>query len=101
MARGNPVSRAKRWAFLREATRAAGPPRPVHVVRARHDGYTGPPAATVSLRAIALPLGELEPLVEATGRILVLGGRPLPESPFVLEREIDGVSGGARVFARA
>ena len=92
--------RARRWAFLREAARAAAPARPVHVVRTRHDGYDGPPAATVSLRAVALPLAELAPLVGPAGRILVLGGRPTAQPPFVLERELDGVPGGARVFTR-
>lgn len=92
--------RARRWAFLREVARTAGPARPVRVVRARHDGYDGPPAATVTLRALALPLGELDRLVEHGGRILVLGGRPAAQSPFVLERELAVVPGGARVFAR-
>jgi 16S rRNA (guanine527-N7)-methyltransferase len=91
--------RVRRWAFLREAARGA---RSVSVVRARHDGYDGPAAATVSLRAIALPLRELAPLVAPGGRILVLGGRPLVEPPFVLLRELEAaVPGGARLFARA
>ena len=79
--------RARRWAFLREAARAAAAaPARSDVVRARHDGYDGPPAATVSLRALALPLAELAPLVGPGGRILVLGGRPIAQPPFVLER---------------
>lgn len=92
--------RSRRWAFLREAARAALPARRVDVVRARHDSYPGPPAATVSLRALALPLGELDSLVARQGRILVLGGRPLADPPFVLEREIESVPGGARLFVR-
>ncbi len=94
--------RVRRWAFLREAARSALEAGSVGVVRARHDGYDGPAAATVSLRAIALPLRELAPLVAPGGRILVLGGRPLAEPPFVLLRELEtAVPGGARLFARA
>jgi 16S rRNA (guanine527-N7)-methyltransferase len=93
--------RVRRWAFLREAARVAAPARPVQVVRARHAEYAGLPAATVSLRAVALPLAELDPLVEAAGRILVLGGRPSAQPPFVLERKLDTVPGTAWVFARA
>jgi 16S rRNA (guanine527-N7)-methyltransferase len=92
--------RTRRWAFLREAARAAGPARPVEVVRARHDGFSGPPAQTVSLRALALPLAELAPLVASGGRILVLGGHPEPDPPFALERELGGVPGGVRLFSR-
>lgn len=92
--------RTRRWAFLREAARAAAPVLPVEVVRARHDGYGGPPAQTVSLRALALPLAQLGPLVAPDGRILVLGGRPEPDPPFALEREYGGVPGGARLFFR-
>ena len=91
--------RARRWAFLREAARASGVH--VHVQRARHDQYTGPPALTLTLRALALPLAELAPLVAEGGRILVLGGRPRAGLPFVLERELPGVPGGLRLFARA
>lgn len=92
--------RSRRWAFLREAARAASPARRIEVVRARHDSYPGPPAQTVSLRALALPLGELDPLVAPRGRILVLGGRPAEDPPFVLEREIASVPGSAWLFSR-
>jgi 16S rRNA (guanine527-N7)-methyltransferase len=92
--------RTRRWAFLREAARGAVPARPVRVLRARHDGYEGEPAETVSLRALALPLGELASLVAPGGRILVLGGRPAADPPFGLGRELPGVPGGARVFTR-
>src|SRR6266700_3065338 len=54
--------RARRWAFLREATRAAGR-GDVEVLRRRHDQYEGPPAPTVTLRGLALPLGALARLV--------------------------------------
>jgi 16S rRNA (guanine527-N7)-methyltransferase len=67
--------RQKRWAFLREAARASGRPD-VDVQRTRHDGYRGLVAATVTLRALALPLPALAPLVAAGGRVLVFGAEP-------------------------
>jgi 16S rRNA (guanine527-N7)-methyltransferase len=69
--------RQKRWAFLREAARAGGRPD-VEVRRERHDRYPGPPAPTVTLRALALGLPELGGLVEAGGRVLFFGGAPAP-----------------------
>jgi 16S rRNA (guanine527-N7)-methyltransferase len=63
--------RQRRWAFLREAARRAG--RLVEVVRARHDEYPGPPAATVTVRALRLPLAELAPLLVSGGRVVVFG----------------------------
>jgi len=69
--------RARRWAFLREAARAAGRPD-VEVLRARHDTYAGPPAANVTLRALRLPLASLRPLVRGGGRVLVFGPPPDP-----------------------
>jgi 16S rRNA (guanine527-N7)-methyltransferase len=92
--------RARRWAFLREAARAAGAARPVRVLRVRHDAYEGPPAETVSLRALALPLRELDRLVAPRGRILVLGGHPQEDPPFRLEQQLALVPGTARLFAR-
>jgi 16S rRNA (guanine527-N7)-methyltransferase len=88
--------RAKRWAFLREAARAGGRPD-VSVLRARHDSYQGPPASSVTLRALALPLRELGPLVAPGGRLLCFGGSPRAEAPFALEAE----RGGVRAFRRA
>jgi len=93
--------RAKRWAFLREAARVAGPARPVSVIRSRHDGYFGPPARTVTLRALALPLQELASLVEPGGRVLVLGGRPQAEAPFVAVKIGPHPTGDTRLFQRA
>ncbi len=90
--------RARRWAFLREAARAAG--RPVRVLRFRHDSYPGPPARTVTLRALAVPLAELAPLVEPGGRVLVFGGRPLASGPFEATREAEGLPGGVSAFRR-
>jgi 16S rRNA (guanine527-N7)-methyltransferase len=90
--------RARRWAFLREAARAAS--RSVRVLRLRHDGYPGPPARTVALRAVALPLADLAGLVEPGGRVVYLGGTPQPGGPFAPTAEGDGLPGGVRVFRR-
>lgn len=73
--------RVRRWAFLREAARAAGR-ADIKVLRLRHDGYRGAPAQTVTLRALRLPLKELAPLVRDGGRVLVLGRHPEPDGPF-------------------
>ena len=81
--------RTRRWAFLREAARRSGPGR-VQVLRGRHDTYTGAPAHTVSLRALALPLTELAPLVRPGGQILVLGAAPGDEGPFEKTLSIPG-----------
>ena len=79
---GRPVTllepRARRWAFLREAARAAGR-ADVQVLRDRHDTYAGPPAANVTLRALRLPLADLRGLVGAGGRALVFGPPPDPD----------------------
>jgi len=64
--------RQRRWAFLREAARAMGRPD-IDVLRERHDQYAGRPATNVVLRALALPLSELAPLVAPGGQLLVLG----------------------------
>jgi 16S rRNA (guanine527-N7)-methyltransferase len=90
--------RARRWAFLREAARAAG--RPVRVVRRRHDGYPGPPARTLTLRGVALPLPELADLVLPGGRLVVLGGHPRAAGPFEETGEGAGLPGGVSVFRR-
>lgn len=74
--------RQKRWAFLREAARVAGRPG-VDVLKLRHDAYhPSEKPRTVTLRALALPLEELEPLIEEGGRLLVFGGRPTPSAGF-------------------
>lgn len=90
--------RARRWAFLREAARATG--RSVRVLRVRHDGYPGPPARTVTLRAVALPLADLAPLVSPGGRVLVFGGRPRASGPFEATGEGDGLPGRLAAFRR-
>ena len=71
--------RAKRWAFLREAARAAGR-EDIRVLRQRHDAYAGPPAANVTVRGLRLPLSALRPLVEPGGRLLVFGAPPMPSA---------------------
>jgi 16S rRNA (guanine527-N7)-methyltransferase len=83
--------RAKRWAFLREAVRAAGAGARVEVVRSRHDAYAGAPATTVTLRALALPLPALAPLVAPDGRLLVFGARPAEDGPFRREEGSDTI----------
>jgi 16S rRNA (guanine527-N7)-methyltransferase len=90
--------RARRWAFLREAARASG--CGVRVLRLRHDGYPGPPARTLTLRALALPLAELAGLVSPGGRIVVLGGRPEAGGPFEATGDGAGLAGGVSVFRR-
>jgi 16S rRNA (guanine527-N7)-methyltransferase len=87
--------RQKRWAFLREAARAAGRPD-IEIRRERHDAYPGPPAATVTVRALALPLPALEPLLLPGGRVLVFGGPPRGTEGWVEEPAGHGV----RVFRR-
>jgi 16S rRNA (guanine527-N7)-methyltransferase len=90
--------RARRWAFLREAARAAG--RSARVLRQRHDGYGGPPARTVTLRALAVPLEELAPLVVPGGRVVVFGGRPEAGGGLVRTADGEGLHGDITVFRR-
>ena len=90
--------RARRWAFLREAVRRVGGP-PVRVLRGRHDDYAGPPVRTVTLRALALPLTEIAPLLEPAGRLLVFGGSPRLAGPFALE-DAGPEAGDTCVFRR-
>jgi 16S rRNA (guanine527-N7)-methyltransferase len=89
--------RAKRCAFLREAVRHLGL-KGVSVERSRHDEYEGPPAATVTLRALALPLATLGPLVAAGGRVLVFGSAP--QGAPGLEPLQGATPPGCRVFVR-
>lgn len=67
--------RLRRWAFLREAARACGR-ADVEVLRARHDEYAGPPAETVTVRALALTAAALAPLAAPGGRLIVFGPAP-------------------------
>ncbi|HEV7502627.1 MAG TPA: RsmG family class I SAM-dependent methyltransferase, partial [Vicinamibacteria bacterium] len=79
--------RQKRWAFLREAGRAAGRPE-IEVLRARHDGYSGPPAQTVTFRALALSLRDVAGLVVPAGRVVVWGARPPDTAGFRAEARL-------------
>jgi len=76
--------RQRRWAFLLEAARVMGR-SDLRVLRARHDGYAGPRARTLTIRGLSLPLRELLPLMEPAGRLLVLGRDVPAEAPFVRE----------------
>ena len=76
--------RQRRWAFLREAARELGR-GDLDIRRSRHDAYDGPPAQTVSLRALTLPLGEIAPLVSVGGRLLAWGSAPTPDAAFASE----------------
>jgi 16S rRNA (guanine527-N7)-methyltransferase len=88
--------RQRRWAFLREACRAAGRPD-VEVRRVRHDRYAGPRAASVTMRGLDLPLSALAPLVEEGGCALLFGRGRTAEPGW---RE-EGGAPGVQVFRRA
>lgn len=64
--------RQRRWAFLRDAARAMGR-SDIDVQRVRHDGFRGPAAGNVVVRAVALPLVQLAPLTAPGGQLLVIG----------------------------
>jgi 16S rRNA (guanine527-N7)-methyltransferase len=91
--------RGKRWAFLREAARAVGR-TDIDILRLRHDQYRGRPAATATLRALALPLGSLGGVVDPGGRLLVFGGTPRPEPPFSIEADAPLAHSRLHVFRR-
>jgi len=76
--------RQRRWAFLREAARELGR-GDLDIRRSRHDAYDGPPAQTVSLRALSLPPGEIAPLVSVGGRLLAWGSAPATDAAFAPE----------------
>jgi hypothetical protein len=57
----------------------------VEVRRERHDQYAGPPAPTVTVRALRLPPGELLPLVAPRGRLVVIGAPPSDHPGLVAE----------------
>ena len=69
--------RAKRWAFLRDAAREMKAAN-VTVRRERSDGYGGPKAAVVTMRAVGLDPEALRPLIAPGGALLVFGGPELP-----------------------
>lgn len=68
--------RLKRWAFLREAARELD--TGARVLRSRHDAYVGPPAETVTVRALALPVEALAPLLAPRGRVLLFRAATAP-----------------------
>lgn len=91
--------RLRRWTFLREAARQAARPD-IEVLRARHDGYLGPPVENVTLRAVRLPLEQLRPLVAPGGRLWVLG-EPYGDAEGWREETTDVPAGvRVRVFRR-
>ncbi|MGD8896904.1 MAG: class I SAM-dependent methyltransferase [Acidobacteriota bacterium] len=92
--------RTRRWAFLREAARRAGR-ADIRVLRARHDTYPGPPARTVMLRALVVPLPELAPLVEPEGLLVVLGRRPGLAGPFEPEPPMHPPREDLHIFRRS
>ena len=89
--------RARRWAFLREAARAVGR-GDMRILRERHDGYAGPPAGNVTLRALRLPLSEMGALVATGGRLLAFGPPPAPAAGW---RELPTPGAGPAAFVRA
>jgi 16S rRNA (guanine527-N7)-methyltransferase len=74
--------RARRWAFLREVVRELAR-ADIEVERCRSDQYTGPPAATVTVRAVGVSVGRLAPLVAEGGEVLQFGGQPTGIPPLV------------------
>ena len=87
--------RRRRWAFLREAARAME--LAVDVRRQRHDEFDGPPASTVTVRALRLPPEEIVSLVVPGGRLLVFGAAP-PAYPELAAE--DWGRPGVHVFTR-
>jgi 16S rRNA (guanine527-N7)-methyltransferase len=87
--------RTRRWAFLKEAVRTLDRPD-IQVLKSRHDAYAGPPARSLTLRALALPLAELLPLLEEGGRVYVFGRPPGRATPFVEEER----AGRVHVYRR-
>ena len=67
--------RTRRWAFLREATRACGR-GDIEVRPWRHDAWRGPACANVTIRALALPLPALLGFLAPEGQLLVWGEAP-------------------------
>ncbi len=82
--------RQRRWAFLREAARAAGRPD-VRVLRQRHDAWRGEAVGCVSLRGLRLPAADIHGLLRPGGRLLVLGEAPEAHPGLVPEPAPPGV----------
>lgn len=75
--------RMRRWAFLREAIRVTGVR--AEAVRARHDGYDGPPADAIVLRALRLAAQDLWPLLRPGGQWVQVGAAPAARGGFLPE----------------
>ena len=88
--------RVRRWAFLREAARAMGVA--ADALRLRHDEYAGPPAQTVTVRALKLPPADLAGLAVPGGQVIVFGAE-LPGDPALTGPETP--QAGVRVYRRA
>ena len=75
--------------------------RACDVLRLRHDGYPGPPAATVT-RARAAPARSRSslPLVAPQGRLAGLRGQP-PDAPGLERTAVGRGLPGAHVLRRA
>jgi 16S rRNA (guanine527-N7)-methyltransferase len=91
--------RVRRWAFLREATRALGR-ADIQVRRERLDAYAGAPARTVTLRAVGLPLIDVVDFIEPNGQAVVFGGDPERTSGLILEVERAVLHSRVRVFRK-
>ena len=91
--------RLKRWSFLREAARAVARAG-LEVLRLRHEEYPGPPAETVTVRALKARLADLARLVSPGGAVLVFGGDAPAEPPFVAEGAVPLVRGRLQRFRR-
>jgi 16S rRNA (guanine527-N7)-methyltransferase len=91
--------RLRRWAFLREASRAMGRPD-IQVLRLRHDEFPGPPAANVTVRALRLPAPELGRLLAPGGRILALGAIPPRSEGFEVHTPPTAIRGAFHVLER-
>lgn len=88
--------RVRRWAFLREASRAMGVS--VEVLRQRHDEYSGPAADTVTVRALRLPAQDLAGLAAPGGRVIVFG---MPLAPHAALLAVESTGPGIHAYRRA
>lgn len=73
--------RARRWAFLREATRALSR-SDIDVERARCEEFETS-AQTATIQAVGIELGSVARLVEPGGDLFVFGGTPDADRPLV------------------
>ena len=93
--------RQKRWAFLREAVRLAGPARRVAVERCRHDGYRGRPGGHGDAAgAGAAPRGAWHRSSLPRARSWCSGGARERRVPSWRSARLPGVSRGGWLFRR-